>query len=149
MDFIKGKIGQIIALVSIIGTLAGFGYTGATYVNRIENLETKVKTFKGTEKAQIAIEERFAGIEVSVSAINKTIDESLLLWIREMQEDISDIKVSVARLEQEIATIPDLSTIEENITDIKVDISKLDSNIESLEKQVDKLENRSDNPLAM
>jgi len=149
MDFIKGKIGQIIALVSIIGTLAGFGYTGATYVNRIENLETKVASFKVTQKAQIAIEERFAGIEVSVSAINKTIDESLLLWIREMQEDMSDIKVSVARLEQEIATIPDLSTVEENITDIKVDISKLDSNIESLEKQVDKLENRSDNPLAM
>ena len=149
MDFIKGKIGQIIALVSIIGTLAGFGYTGATYVNRIENLETKVASFKVTQKAQAVIEERFAGIEVSVSAINKTIDESLLLWIREMQEDMSDIKVSVARLEQEIATIPDLSTIEENITDIKVDISKLDSNIESLEKQVDKLENRSDNPLAM
>ena len=149
MEWFKGKVGQIIALVSIIGTLAGFGYTGATYVNRIENLETKVASFKVTQKAQIAIEERFAGIEVSVSAINKTIDESLLLWIREMQEDMSDIKVSVARLEQEIATIPDLSTVEENITDIKVDISKLDSNIESLEKQVDKLENRSDNPLAM
>ena len=39
MDWVKGKIGQIIALVSIVGTLAGFGYTGATYVNRIENLE--------------------------------------------------------------------------------------------------------------
>ena len=149
MDWFKGKVGQIIALVSIIGTLAGFGYTGATYVNRIENLETKVASFKVTQRAQTVIEERFAGIEVSVSAINKTIDESLLLWIREMQEDMSDIKVSVARLEQEVATIPDLSTVEENITDIKVDISKLDSNIESLEKQVDKLENRSDNPLAM
>ena len=41
MEWFKGKMGQIIALVSIIGTLAGFGYTGATYVNRIENLETK------------------------------------------------------------------------------------------------------------
>ena len=41
MEWFKGKMGQIIALVSIIGTLAGFGYTGATYVNRIENLVVK------------------------------------------------------------------------------------------------------------
>ena len=34
MDWFKGKMGQVIALVSIVGTLAGFGYTGATYVNK-------------------------------------------------------------------------------------------------------------------
>jgi polyhydroxyalkanoate synthesis regulator phasin len=62
-----------------------------------------------------------------------------------MQNDTSDLKVAVARLEQDI---PDSSTIEKSITDIKVDVSKLDSTIESLEKQVDKLENKSDNPLA-
>ena len=42
MDWFQNKTTQIIALVSIIGTLAGFGYTGATYVNRLENLEKKV-----------------------------------------------------------------------------------------------------------
>ena len=99
MDWVKGKIGQIIALVSIIGTLAGFGYTGATYVNRIENLEKKVGRIQGTEDAQQAIEERFSGIETSVEFINKTIDESLLIWIREAQEDISGVKISVGKLE--------------------------------------------------
>ena len=79
MDWFKGKMGQIIALVSIVGTLAGFGYTGAGYVNRLENLEKKVGRIQGTEDAQQAIEERFAGIETSVGFINKTIDESLLL----------------------------------------------------------------------
>ena len=145
MEWFKGKAAQLIALASIVGTLAGFGYTGATYVNRLENLESKVSRIQGTEEAQEAIEERFAGIEVSVGAINKTIDDSLLIWIREMQNDTSDLKVAVARLEQDI---PDSSTIEKSITDIKVDVSKLDSTIESMEKQVDKLENKSDNPLA-
>ena len=43
MDWLQNKTTQFIALMGIIGTLAGFGYTGATYVNRIENLETKAR----------------------------------------------------------------------------------------------------------
>ena len=34
MDWFQSKTGQLIALVSIVGTLAGFGYTGATYVKK-------------------------------------------------------------------------------------------------------------------
>jgi chromosome segregation ATPase len=147
MEWFKGKMGQIIALVSIIGTLAGFGYTGATYVNRIENLETKVKTFKGTEEAQTAIEERFAGIEVSVTAINKTIDESLLLWLREAEDSISVIEVSVGRLQSKVDTMPDLGPVEGNISIIKVDIGKIESDLNSLEKQLEKLEDKDVNPL--
>jgi hypothetical protein len=45
MDWFQSKAAQIIGLVSIIGTLAGFGYTGATYVNRIENLESKMSRY--------------------------------------------------------------------------------------------------------
>ena len=45
MDWFQSKAAQIIGLVSIIGTLAGFGYTGATYVNRIENLEKKITKY--------------------------------------------------------------------------------------------------------
>ena len=61
MDWFQSKTGQIIALVSIVGTLAGFGYTGATYVNRLEkeidNIEvpdvTDIKTDVATIKAEI------------------------------------------------------------------------------------------------
>ena len=42
MEWFKSKAGQVIALVTIVSTLAGFGYAGAGYVNRLENLETKV-----------------------------------------------------------------------------------------------------------
>ena len=50
MDWFQSKTTQIIALVTIIGTLAGFGYTGATYVNRLENLENKIGGLGETEE---------------------------------------------------------------------------------------------------
>ena len=50
MNFLENKITQFIALVGIIGTLAGFGYTGATYVNRIDNLEAKIGGVKEADE---------------------------------------------------------------------------------------------------
>ena len=123
MEWFKGKAGQLIALASIVGILAGFGYTGATYVNRIEDLEAKV------------------------AAINKTIDESLLLWLREAEESISVIKVSVGKLQSKVDTIPDLNPVEGNISVIRVDIGKIESELDSLEKQLEKLEDKDVNPL--
>ena len=110
MEWFKGKAGQLIALASIVGILAGFGYTGATYVNRIEDLEAKV------------------------AAINKTIDESLLLWLREAEESISVIEVSVGKLQSKVDTIPDLSPVEGTISVIRVDLGKIESDLDSLEK---------------
>ena len=125
MKWFKGKVGQLIALVFIIGILAGFGYTGATYVNKIEDLEAKV------------------------AVINKTIDESLLLWLREAKESISIIEVSVGKLQSKVDTIPDLSPVEGNISVIRVDLGKIESNLDSLEKQLEKLEDKDANPLAV
>ena len=123
MEWFKGKAGQLIALASIVGILAGFGYTGATYVNRIEDLEAKV------------------------AAINKTIDESLLLWLREAEESISVIEVSVGKLQSKVDTMPDLSPVEGNISVIRVDLGKIESELNSLEKQLEKLEDKDVNPL--
>ena len=150
MDWVKGKIGQIIALVSIVGTLAGFGYTGATYVNRIENLEKKVGRIQGTEDAQQAIEERFAGIETSVSFINKTIDESLLLWIREAQDNVSTIQVTVGKLESDIENlyIPEIEPLQENISATNASIAGIKASVNAIYADVQALKNKSDNPLA-
>ena len=74
MNILENKLTQFIALVGIIGTLAGFGYTGATYVNRIENLEAKIGGVKEADDGLGQIEVRIEAIETSVAFINKTID---------------------------------------------------------------------------
>ena len=121
MDWFQSRATQIIGLVSIIGTLAGFGYTGATYVNRIENLEKKIGRLEGTEDAQQEIEERFSAIETSVEYINKTIDDSIM---PEVKENSNMVKV------------------------LDLDISTVDVEITNLENRVGRIEDQDDNPLA-
>ena len=121
MDWFQSRAAQLIGLVSIVGTLAGFGYTGATYVNRIENLEKKIGRLEGTEDAQQEIEERFSAIETSVEYINKTIDDSIL---PEVKENSNMVKV------------------------LDLDISTIDVEITNLENRVGRIEDQDDNPLA-
>tara|TARA_R110002020_G_scaffold135184_4_gene301911 strand:- start:1378 stop:1746 length:369 start_codon:yes stop_codon:yes gene_type:complete len=120
MEFFQKKTTQIIGLVTIIGTLAGFGYTGATYVNRLENLEAKIGGIAETEDNTANLENRFAAIETSIEFINRSIDEGLVIEVREVQGQVSTMAVN---------------------------ISALQTKSESLEKQVDKLEDADSNPL--
>ena len=114
MEWFKSGAGQLIALVTIIGTLAGFGYTGATYVNRLENLERKVSTVSETEDAQQDIEERFSRIETSVDYINKSIDEGINISLRTQASSINSLEaqiegmaVVVDVLEEDISKLED------------------------------------------
>tara|TARA_R110002049_G_scaffold50732_1_gene144242 strand:+ start:171 stop:530 length:360 start_codon:yes stop_codon:yes gene_type:complete len=118
MDWFQSKTTQIIALVGIVGTLAGFGYTGAEYVNRLENLESKIGGISEAEDNVQIIEERFASIETSVQFLEKEID---------------NIKV------------PDVTEIKTDIATIIADLQSLNNNLEKLET---KLEKKDDNPLS-
>ena len=160
MEWFKGKAGQVIALVGIISTLAGFGYTGATYVNRLENLEAKIGGIVTQREGLQNVEERFAGIEASVnllstsktqvqdmeeaitmlqtsvSAINNTIDKNLILEVREASNDVTTIAVDVSGLQSLFESLKD------SIEDIEEDISDLEDQIEEV------AEDASGNPLA-
>jgi len=110
MDWSQSKTTQMIALAGIVSTLAGFGYTGATYVNRIANLEAKIGGIGDTESAQQVIEERFAAIETSVQFLEKSIDS---------------------------IDVPDVTEIKTDIATIKADLESLDSNLTKLENKND------------
>ena len=102
MDWFQNKTTQIIALVGIVGTLAGFGYTGAEYVNRLENLEAKIGGIGDTEDAQKVIEERFASIETSVKFLEKEIDSVEVPDVTEIKTDIATIKADLQSLDRDI-----------------------------------------------
>ena len=111
MDWLQNKTTQFIALAGIIGTLAGFGYTGATYVNRIENLETKAQQAKETEQGVDEVINRIEALETSVSYMNKTIDETILIKIDSQSNKVEAIKSDMSGMKADIESVK---------TDIKI-----------------------------
>ena len=107
MEWFENKTPQLIALVSIVATLAGFGYTGATYVNRLENLEAQIGGIGDTENAQQIIEERFASIETSVEYINKSIDEGINPSLKVIAETSNESNNKFIALQKEIGYLQD------------------------------------------
>ena len=105
MDWFQSKTGQLIALATIVTTLAGFGYTGATYVNRIANLEAKIGGISEAEDEMKLIEERFASIEKSVQFLEKEIDNIEIPDITEIKTDIATIKADLQSLERDLTKL--------------------------------------------
>ena len=107
MDWFQSKTGQLIALATIVTTLAGFGYSGATYVNRIANLEAKIGGLGETESEMKVIEERFASIETSVQFLEKEIDSIEVPDVTDIKTDVATIKAEIQNLQREIDKIED------------------------------------------
>ena len=121
MEWFKSKGGQVIALVTIVSTLAGFGYAGAGYVNRLENLETKVTGIATTKSGLQDIEKRFETINTSITYINKSIDEGINISLRTQASSINSLEAQI----EGMAVVVDV-----------------------LEEDISKLEDSTRNPLA-
>ena len=102
MNWFENKTTQLMALVGIVTTLAGFGYQGAQYVNRLDNLEAQIGGIGDTEQAQKLIEERFASIETSVQFLEKQIDGISVPDVTEIKTDIATIKADLQTLDRDI-----------------------------------------------
>tara|TARA_R100001163_G_scaffold47544_1_gene35734 strand:+ start:4366 stop:4707 length:342 start_codon:yes stop_codon:yes gene_type:complete len=105
MNWFQSKTGQFIALATIVSTLAGIGYSGATYVNRITNLEAKVGGIGSIRQNQKAIEERFVGIETSVKFLEQQIKNIKVPDVTEIKTDIATIKADLQSLDKEISKL--------------------------------------------
>ena len=105
MEWFKTKGGQVIALVTIVSTLAGFGYAGAGYVNRLENLETKVTGIATTKSGLQDIEKRFETINTSITYINKSIDEGINLSLKAQAESLVKVKTDIAGVKAQIKAL--------------------------------------------
>ena len=125
MEWFKSKGGQVIALVTIVSTLAGFGYAGAGYVNRIENLEKKVVGITTTKSGLQDIEKRFETINTSLTYINKSIDKGINVSLKSQAESLVKVKTDIAG--------------------VKAQIKALDKEVDKLEVR---LEAKNSNPLA-
>ena len=125
MEWFKTKGGQVIALVTIVSTLAGFGYAGAGYVNRLENLEKKVTGIATTKSGLQDIEKRFETINTSLTYINKSIDKGINVSLKSQAESLVKVKTDIA--------------------EVKAQIKALDKEVDKLEVR---LEAKNSNPLA-
>jgi phage shock protein A len=113
MEWFENNTTQLLALVGIVGTLAGFGYTGATYVNRLENLETKIAKTEETDDGLGEIEKRFEAVDTSIEYINKTLDAentgviAKLNSINLLQSQFEGLSVAVKQLEKNVEKLED------------------------------------------
>ena len=111
MDWLKERTGQLTLFVGILSTLTGFGWAGAELYNRLVVVEKKIQSSATVKNSVIEIEKRFEALETSVSYMNKTIDETILIKIDGQSNKVEAIKSDMSGMKADIESVK---------TDIKI-----------------------------
>jgi len=87
MEWLKGKLGQVIAVAALVSTIAGFGYTGAGYVTRLEAVEKRSGVsydaeLKALSDVDVVIEKDVLVLKTRIKAL-----EDLVTTIQNKQND--------------------------------------------------------------
>ena len=78
MNFLESKLAQLVALGTLIATIAGVGYAGAGYIQRIEALESQTA---------VSYEEDINSIQAEILLINEKLNK--LELINKLEESVN------------------------------------------------------------
>ena len=72
MNFLESKLAQLVALGTLLATIAGVGYAGAGYVQRLEALESQTA---------VSYEEDITAIQAELLVINEKLQKLELIKV--------------------------------------------------------------------
>ena len=95
MEWLKGKLGQVIAVAALVSTIAGFGYTGAGYVTRLEAVEKRSgvsykKELQALTDTDVVIEKEILVLQTEIKALQDKVDA-----IQKKQDDSGNPLISI------------------------------------------------------
>ena len=118
MEWLNNRLGQIIAGVTVAGTLAGFGYEGAQTINRIDNIESATNDYitavDGMADTMVELEKKMAVIDEQLKSLD-------VPDIGAIEKDIVALKAHGHPAQ----AMPDLSGIKEDIAVLKTTVGSL------------------------
>jgi len=105
MNWFENKTTQLIALAGIVTTLAGFGYQGATYVNRIENLEAQASVSYEEDinslVTQISVMEQKLKKLEQINILEGVVNQNINNWSI-LKEQYMNLQKDVQKIESKI-----------------------------------------------
>jgi hypothetical protein len=114
MNFLESKLAQLVALGTLLATIAGVGYAGAGYVQRLEALESQ---------SAVSYEEDINSLKAEMLVINEKLGKLELLG--KIEESVNQNN-------------KDWAILKEQYMNSKNDLEK---QIENLEKKLEKDKN--------
>ena len=89
MAWLNDRLGQIIAGLTVAGTLAGVGHEGAKTINRIDNLEATISSSTDSNSSQVA---SLVELEKKVILIEQQISSLAVPDISGLSQDVAVLK---------------------------------------------------------